>query len=384
MLKTRFGIILAIVVMLTACISCSPSAEPTTPTPPKPSGNQAPVISSLTPEQTKVHPLSIIEMRCVASDPDGDTMSYDWSATGGSFSGTGSVVSWKASQEYGDYDIKVTVKDDNDNTTFASVTVSVVANQDPEILSLVAKPVTVLPQGRSAITCVATDPDGNALNYNWSASAGSVTGVGNEVTWVAPEEEGTYTITLIVDDGNGGQVVSTVSVTVKKGELTETFTPVAKETGTVSSDGDKDTSRTITGDDASNLSYRSFWSFDIYSLKGADIKDAKLTFTTKKVVWNPFAKPPLGLDGLRLWRVRYKTPGQLPKFNIEQHLYGEITPAMWETPTVMDVTKEVQSVIRGTSNYLQLEATFQRVTNDNHIGDYIEWKSLTLTITYAK
>jgi len=390
MFKIRFGVILAILTMVIVLGSaCGPGAAPSpspspspTPAPSKPGGNQSPVISSLVSSQTQVYPSSIIEIRCDASDPDGDAVSYEWSAIGGSFSGTGPVVSWKAPKDYGNYDVKVTVKDGKGGITQASITLSVVRNQDPLISSLVAKPVTVLPQGKSTITCVASDPDGDVLNYNWRASAGKITGVGDKVTWIAPDEEGTYTITVTVNDGKGGQNARSVSPTVALAQQTVTFNPEASETGTVSRSGDKDTSKTMAGDSDTDESYRAFWSFDTYSLRGTDIRDAKLTFTTKNVVGKPFLKGATGLDGLHLWRVYYGK-GRLPSFNIE-HSYAELTSIMWEPPTIIDVTKVVRNIAQGTSDRLQLEASFMRITNDNHVADYIEWSSVTLTVTYAK
>ena len=139
----------------------------------------------------------------------------------------------------------------------------------------------------------------------------------------------------------------------------------------------------MAGDSDTDESYHAFWSFDVYGLKGTDIKDAKLTFTTKNVVGDPFSKTAIGLNGLHLYRVRYE-PGQLPDFNIDQHFYPEVTQCMWEPPTVIDATKVTKSAVQGTSDRLQIEAAFPRVTNDNSIADYIEWLSVTLTITYTK
>ena len=48
---------------------------------------------------------------CVASDPDGDELSYIWSVNGGSISGEGSVATWVAPNAYGTYTITVTVTD---------------------------------------------------------------------------------------------------------------------------------------------------------------------------------------------------------------------------------------------------------------------------------
>ena len=385
--KTRLGIILAIFALLIVSSACKPGEEATptpTPTPtPEPGINQPPVISSLTPAQSQVYPLSIIEIQCVASDPDDDAISYAWSTTGGKFTGTGPTVSWIAPEYYGTYEVTVTVQDDRGNSTIKSITLSVVANRDPQILSLAAAPDTVLPDEQSTITCLASDPDGDALSYSWRATDGNIIGVGATVTWIAPDREGEFTITVIIDDGKGGQNAGDVSVTVLIPAKTVSFNPVLNETGTVSSTGDKDTSRTIAGDKGDNIGYRAFWSFDLYSLRGTDVKDAKLTFTMKREpVGEPFDKV-TGLAGLRLWQVRYE-PGQLPDFATTP--YSELAPVMWEPPTVIDVTKLASNIGRGisASDRLQIEASFRHKTNGNPIPDYVEWLRVILTVTYAE
>jgi hypothetical protein len=394
--KVKFGIIIVMLVMVIAGGACGPNEqatpeqtppEQTEPVPSKPGSNQPPEISSISPAQTQVQPSSIVEVRCDASDPDGDALTFDWSSTGGTFSGTGNMVSWVAPEQYGSWDIIVTVKDGKGNVTQASVTLDVVKNQDPAISSLAADPITVLPQSRSTVTCTASDPDGDALTYSWEASAGEITGVGKTVTWIAPDREGWFTITVTVDDDRGGLSVSTISVAAERAVATETFTPVANETGTVTSDRDRDTSRTIAGDSEANEGYRAFWSFDLYSLRGTDVREAKLTFTTKKVVGDPgpFAKGSDGLHGLYIWRI-YSEPGQLPEYSASDPREKELAPLMWEAPEVIDVTEEVGRIAGGLSpsDRFQVRAGFQSKTNGTSTTQYIEWHSVTITVTYVR
>jgi len=394
--RVKFGIIMVMLVMVIAGSACGPSEEatpeqtPPTQTPPAPSepgANQPPEVLTLTPAQTQVYPSSIIEVRCDASDPDGDALTYDWSSTGGTFYGTGNVVSWVAPEEYGNWDITVTVKDGKGGITQASVTVSVVRNRDPVISSLVANPITVLPQSNSTVTCVASDPDGDVLVYSWKASDGEITGMGDTVTWIAPETEGTFSITVSVDDGKGGHDIGSVLVTSERTAVTETFNTVPSETGTVCSSGDKEFSITKAGDDEHNMGYRAFWSFNLHSLEGTDVKEAKLTFTTKKIVGapGPFAEGSDGLRGLYIWRI-YGEPGQLPDYGVSDPREKELAPIMWEPPEVIDVTEEVGRIGRGLSPSarFQVRAGFVSKTNGSCTAQYIEWHSVTLTVTYAR
>ena len=292
------------------------------------------------------------------------------------------MVSWVAPEHYGTYKVTITVEDGSGGMAQAAITLDVVRNRNPVISSLVANPVTVPPQGKSTITCIASDPDDDVLSYSWKASDGSITGVGDTVTWVAPDREGTSTITVTVNDSEGGQNVDGVSVTVASTQKTVTLDPVAEETGTVSRSGDKDTSRTKAGDSDTNEGYYSFWSFNLYRLRGTDVKDAKLSFTTKKVGGEPFAKI-TGLGGLHLYRVSYE-PGQLPNFDIPKTHYKELTSVMWELPGDIDVTRVVSNITKGTSDRLQVAAGFRDITNGNNIADYIEWRSVILTVTYGE
>ncbi|MBA7576423.1 hypothetical protein ES708_18264 [subsurface metagenome] len=64
------------------------------------------------------------------------------------------------------------------------------------------------------MTCEASDPDGDELTYTWSAERGNISGEGKEVDWVAPNEFGTFAITVTVTDGRGGEASDERSIRV--------------------------------------------------------------------------------------------------------------------------------------------------------------------------
>lgn len=101
----------------------SPAPTPPTPPPSPPAGNQPPVIVSLTAEPGKVELGGISTITCTAADPDGDTLSYTWSATGGTFSGAEGVISWKAPAADGEFVIGVTVDDGKGGTAEKQLTI---------------------------------------------------------------------------------------------------------------------------------------------------------------------------------------------------------------------------------------------------------------------
>lgn len=381
-LKSNLGIalvILAIVAMLGT--ACGPKEAPPAPVaPPMPGGNQPPVISSLTAAQMQVYPNGNTEIQCIASDADGDKIDFKWACTGGSFTGVGPIVIWKAPEHYGTFDISVTVEDGKGGVAQASVTLTVGANQPPQISSLTSDPSGILYGGTVTLTCIATDPDGDVVRYSWSASEGSISGVGEKVTWKAPNKAGNFNITVVVSDGKGGETTGNVMVVVSAATRTVTINPVAQETGTVDSTGDKDTSRTMAGDDDKNVGYCAFWSFDVWSLAGKKIQNASLKFTTRAVAGNPFPAT-TGLGGLWLWKVTYGD--RLPKF----HYTGsklQRSSLLYNPPTVIDVTPEIASVTAAAITRFQVEALFNRVSNGNNVAEWIEWSEVVLEVTYSE
>ena len=102
-------------------------------------------------------------------------------------------------------------------------------DQPPVIASLVANPTSVAPKGSSTVTCVASDPDGDTLSYTWTFTGGTKTGIGDTITWVAPNAANTYTVRVRVSDGKGGVTNASVDIAVVG---TATPTPASTSTAT--------------------------------------------------------------------------------------------------------------------------------------------------------
>ena len=177
--------------------------------------NQPPVITSLKAERELVLTLESCQVECVASDPEGGELNYTWNASGGSISGEGATTTWIAPDEVGEYVVSVNVTDGDGNSATQSVTITVVReNHPPEIADLSASEEWVVPSGDCTISCEASDPDNDSLSYEWLASEGNITGEGDTVTWVAPEDIGDYNITVVVTDGLGGEGSASLSIIV--------------------------------------------------------------------------------------------------------------------------------------------------------------------------
>jgi hypothetical protein len=176
--------------------------------------NKAPTITSLNPSASSVGRGESCTINCVASDADGDAITYSWSATAGSISGTGSSVSWTAPDTIGSYSITVSVSDGKAAAVSESCNIQV-ANSSPIITALNSSDTEIAPSSSCTIGCVASDPDGDSLSYAWTATSGTISGTGANVSWLAPASEGTYTISVTVSDGQGGSDSDSCSITVE-------------------------------------------------------------------------------------------------------------------------------------------------------------------------
>lgn len=87
--------------------------------------NADPVIDQLNAHPRKVHLGSNTTIECIASDFDGDTLIYNWSAVFGSLSGSGASVIWTAPVNAGNYNIICSVNDGRGGTALDSISISV-------------------------------------------------------------------------------------------------------------------------------------------------------------------------------------------------------------------------------------------------------------------
>jgi hypothetical protein len=181
--------------------------------------NHQPAIVSLGAEYEEVLPLETSQVSCHATDPDKDQLSYNWSVGGGTITGEGATVNWTAPLSTGPYDVTVTVIDGHGGNVTDHVTILVTGSRPPTIDSVVADADWTTPSGILQVTCNATDPDGDELSYEWSASGGSIDGTGAVVDWTAPEEVGTYHVTVVVKDGDGGEDIRSMYLSAATGSL---------------------------------------------------------------------------------------------------------------------------------------------------------------------
>ena len=115
----------------------SPAPAPA-PTPAPAPGNLPPVVTSFTAQPEKVDLEATSRITCIATDPNDDTLSYAWSATGGTITGSGNIVTWKAPNVDGEYVVTVTVSDGKGGNTVKQVKIIAGHPQTTVVLEPVA------------------------------------------------------------------------------------------------------------------------------------------------------------------------------------------------------------------------------------------------------
>ena len=211
-----------------------------------------PIITSVRADSTHLEPGSTCSVTCMATDLDGDALSYEWLAASGSIEGEGSTVSWTAPEEPGLYQVKAVVSDEEGNQASKSVSLRVGEAEEEgdggsegpfwidafELEPLGHDMLERPPLGSSgpwvvftgrdvAITCV-VDGATSGLQYEWSCvrlktdaakigsyietdgAAGTITGSDESIVWEALDGAGYARVSVVVR--NGSDVVESGSV----------------------------------------------------------------------------------------------------------------------------------------------------------------------------
>ncbi len=180
--------------------------------------NSDPVMSSVVvPSGSEGATLSF---SAAASDAAGDTLTYTW-AFGDGGSAVGASVTWVYADD-GVYSVTVTVTDGDGGSAVGSGTATI-TNVAPTFTSVTA-PTTGDEGDTLAFGAVVTDVaagDVASLVVTWSWGDGTADDTGTSVTHVWADD-GTWTVTVTVDDQDGGVTTQTSSMVVSNVDPTIT------------------------------------------------------------------------------------------------------------------------------------------------------------------
>ena len=185
-----------------------------------PPPNRPPVINSYSANPKELNPSESSNLKVIASDPDDDEMTYHFSASGGKLSTNihNSGAIWKAPETEGVYTISVKVSDGELFSNEESIDIAVIRkieNYAPEITEIIISEPEINPKNSTTIKVLANDPNpDDVLSYSYEVIYGRIIGTGPEVSWVAPELPGVYSITVTVTDTGGLYSEKRISITV--------------------------------------------------------------------------------------------------------------------------------------------------------------------------
>lgn len=168
--------------------------------------NVAPVITRLDVDRSGVE-AEELWFSATGSDVAADPLTYTWTFSDGATM-VGPSVSHRLAE--GRWTVQIVVDDDDGGSV--TDTFEVVVGNAPPTLGPVVVPAGIGEGDEVELSVTALDPGGDPLTYTWHLGDGGVE-VGRVVrhAWA---DDGTFPVTLVVDDGDGGIVSDTFDVVV--------------------------------------------------------------------------------------------------------------------------------------------------------------------------
>jgi outer membrane protein OmpA-like peptidoglycan-associated protein len=189
------------------------------PNPPPPPNHPPVAACSVNPTSVYSGSGDIVAVHVNASDPDNDSLTYAYSATGGTVEGTGPDARWNSTGVgVGSYTVNVKVDDGRGGTASCSTDIKVEEKPNhPPTATLSVERSPILPGEHTGITCNGSDPDNDPLTYSYTATGGQISGSGSNVQFDSTGlQPGKYTVKCTVNDGRGGTADASGNVEVKE------------------------------------------------------------------------------------------------------------------------------------------------------------------------
>lgn len=162
--------------------------------------NKNPVVTSVTVNPASVNANGTVAVTVVASDPDGDALTYSYTVTGGAISGTGPNVTWTAPALEGAHSVNVTVNDGKGGTATGSSALTVLPAVT-QVTGTARFPAGV--SGDLVNSKVSLYTSWDNWNANQPVKFASVTGSGPSVSFTIPNvNPGNYYLDIWKDMDN--------------------------------------------------------------------------------------------------------------------------------------------------------------------------------------
>jgi len=233
-------------------------------------------------------------------------------------------------------------------------------NNNPIITDITFSNPPIVPNVKYDVTAFASDPDADSLTYQWNVTGGSIDdNSANPMIWTAPNTVGSYSITVVADDGNGGTATrtETVDVIYQQMGMTTELPIYSDESGFLyNAPGVYIGPYYQVGDDGSNYTYKSFISFDISQISGATVNSAHLWFYSHDQKGDLTLFKPLYMLSAQWTPVPdFDTPGEvLGEFSY--HNFGCTSPQL---------KTELQQAIEDGRDRFQVIILFTGMATDN-------------------
>ena len=155
-----------------------------------------------------------VVVRAHASAPASATLSYTWTADGGSVEGSGAEARWNVSATPGAYTVSTHVDDGHGGTGDCSSNIRVEQKIHPPPTMVCSADRSSVAAGEPVqVTATAGNAEQDTLTYSWSASGGNIVGSGSSVKLdTTGLSTGRYTVTGHVGDARGGNADCSVDV----------------------------------------------------------------------------------------------------------------------------------------------------------------------------
>jgi len=189
------------------------------PNPPPPPNHPPVAACSVTPASIYAGSGDAVAVHVTASDPDNDSLTYSYTATGGTVEGTGPEARWNsAGVAVGSYTVNVKVDDGKGGSASCAADIKVEEKPNhPPTASLSIERSPIFPSEKTGVTCNGSDPDNDPLTYSYTTTGGKITGSGSNVQFdPAGLQPGSYSVKCTVNDGRGGTADASGNVDVKE------------------------------------------------------------------------------------------------------------------------------------------------------------------------